>query len=159
MPPKKPGKPKGGKRGKIGPNSLSRTNRELIRKEEQQEYGQAMKMLGSGHIQVYCFDGKTRLGHIRGKMAKRVWVNAGDIVLLGLRDYQDEKADIIGKYSADEVRQLRKLGDLPEMTEGAEKKDDVEDVVQFVQAPARQNAVAEPSGDCDSLELPDIDEL
>jgi translation initiation factor 1A len=35
-----------------------------------------------------CFDGIKRLCHIRGKMRKRVWVSAGDIVLVGLRDYQ-----------------------------------------------------------------------
>lgn len=27
----------------------------------------------------------------------QVWVNTGDIVLVGLRDYQDEKADVILK--------------------------------------------------------------
>ena len=34
-------------------------------------------------------------------------VNTGDIVLLGLRDYQDEKADVILKYLADEARSLK----------------------------------------------------
>lgn len=28
---------------------------------------------------------------------RQVWVNTGDIVLVGLRDYQDEKADVILK--------------------------------------------------------------
>lgn len=27
----------------------------------------------------------------------QVWVNTGDIVLVGLREYQDEKADVILK--------------------------------------------------------------
>merc|ERR1719400_128448 len=40
-----------------------------------------------------CFDGVKRLCHIRGKMRKKVWVAQGDIVLIGLRDYQDGKAD------------------------------------------------------------------
>ena len=31
------------------------------------------------------------------RAARQVWVNAGDIVLVGLRDYQDEKADVILK--------------------------------------------------------------
>ena len=50
-----------------------------------------MRMLGNGRCECFCFDGTTRLGHIRGKMRKKVWVSAGDIVLCGLRDYQDEK--------------------------------------------------------------------
>ena len=46
-------------------------------------------MLGNGRCECYCFDGVTRLGHIRGKMRKKVWVSAGDIVLVGLREYRD----------------------------------------------------------------------
>jgi len=61
-----------------------------------------------------CIDGKKRLCHIRGKMRKKVWVNTGDIVLLGLRDYQDEKADVILKYTADEARALKTYQELPE---------------------------------------------
>ena len=38
----------------------------------------------------------------------------GDIVLVGLRDYQDEKADVILKYMADEARSLKAYGELPE---------------------------------------------
>lgn len=33
----------------------------------------------------------------------QVWITQGDIILLGLRDYQDAKADVIMKYTA-EVR-------------------------------------------------------
>lgn len=52
---------------------------------------QVMRMLGNGRAECYCYDGVTRLGHIRGKMRKKVWVSAGDIVLVGKRDYQDDK--------------------------------------------------------------------
>merc|ERR1719480_257126 len=54
-----------------------------------------------------CFDGTKRLCHIRGKMRKKVWVNLGDIVLISLRDYQDQKADVIMKYNSDEARRLK----------------------------------------------------
>ena len=62
---------------------------------------------------MQCIDGKKRMCHIRGKMRKKVWVGQGDIVLVGLRDYQDEKADVILKYSADEARVLKQYGELP----------------------------------------------
>ena len=71
-------------------------------------------MLGNGRLEAYCFDGVTRLGHIRGKMRKKVWVSAGDIVLVGLREYQDAKVDVIHKYNADEARALKAYGELPE---------------------------------------------
>ena len=47
-------------------------------------------------------------------MRKKVWVSAGDIVLVGLREYQDDKVDIIHKYNADEARNLKQYGELPE---------------------------------------------
>lgn len=46
---------------------------------------------GNGRLEALCFDGTRRLGHIRGKLRKKVWINQGDIILLSLRDYQDEK--------------------------------------------------------------------
>lgn len=71
-------------------------------------------MLGNGRLEAQCFDGAKRLAHIRGKLRKKVWINNGDIILLSLRDYQDEKGDVILKYSADEARSLKAYGELPE---------------------------------------------
>ncbi|KAG6528767.1 hypothetical protein ZIOFF_010952 [Zingiber officinale] len=47
-------------------------------------------------------------------MHKKVWTAAGDIILAGLRDYQDDKANIIFKYMPDEARLLKAYGELPE---------------------------------------------
>jgi hypothetical protein len=38
------------------------------------EYGKVLKMLGNGRLEAYCYDGISRLCHIRGKMRKQVWV-------------------------------------------------------------------------------------
>lgn len=81
-------------------------------------------------MQVTCFDGEVRIGHIRGKMRKKVcchiryvfsqywqvWINPGDLVLISLREFQDGKADIILKYTPDEGRSLKSLGEIPEAT-------------------------------------------
>ena len=56
-------------------------------------------MLGNGRLEALCFDGSKRLAHIRGKLRKKVWINQGDIILLSLRDFQDDKADVIQKYT------------------------------------------------------------
>lgn len=37
-------------------------------------------MLGNGRLEAFCFDGKKRLCHIRGKMRKKVWVNVVSII-------------------------------------------------------------------------------
>jgi len=110
-------KGKGGKNRRRGKNDNDEEKRELIVKEEGQEYAQVLRMLGNGRLEGYCFDGKNRLCHIRGKMRKKSWVSTGDIILIGLREFQDEKADIILKYSADEARRLKANGELPDNTQ------------------------------------------
>jgi len=107
-------KGKGGKNRRRGKNENDNEKRELTFKEDGQEYAQVIKMLGNGRLEAQCFDGARRLAHIRGKLRKKVWINQGDIILLSLRDYQDEKGDVILKYTADEARSLKAYGELPE---------------------------------------------
>jgi len=78
------------------------------------EYAKVLKMLGNGRLDAYCYDGVKRLCHIRGKMRKKVWVGVGDIILIGLREYQDSKADVMLKYTPDEARNLKIYGELPD---------------------------------------------
>jgi len=44
----------------------------------------------------------------------QVWINPGDLVLISLRDFQEGKADIIMKYTPDEARSLKSLGEISE---------------------------------------------
>merc|ERR1719229_742774 len=82
-----------------------------------------------------CFDGTKRLCHIRGKMRKKVWVGQGDIILVGLRDYQDAKADVILKYMPDEARNLKSYGEFPESIKITDTVDfvggDLDDDIEF----------------------------
>ncbi|XP_065908058.1 eukaryotic translation initiation factor 1A-like [Dysidea avara] len=107
-------KGKGGKNRRRGKNENENDKRELVFKDDGQEYAQVVKMLGNGRLEAYCFDGANRLCHIRGKLRKKVWINQGDIILIGLRDYQDSKADVILRYNPDEARNLKSYGELPE---------------------------------------------
>merc|ERR1711972_995765 len=118
-------KGKGGKNRRRGKNESEGVKRELVFKDDRQEYAQATKMLGNGRLEAICFDGTKRLCHIRGKLRKKVWINQGDIILVGLRDYQDAKADVILKYNADEARNLKTYGEIPD-------SDKVTDTVNFV---------------------------
>ncbi|KAK9241974.1 nucleic acid-binding protein [Lipomyces tetrasporus] len=107
-------KGKGGKNRRRGKNENDDEKRELVFKEDGQEYAQVVKMLGNGRLEALCFDGEKRLAHIRGKLRKKVWINQGDIILLSLRDFQDNQGDVILKYNADEARSLKNYGELPE---------------------------------------------
>ncbi|KAK8480308.1 hypothetical protein V6N11_006555 [Hibiscus sabdariffa] len=130
-------KGKGGKNRKRGKNEADDEKRELVFKEDGQEYAQVLRMLGNGRCEAMCIDGTKRLCHIRGKMHKKVWIAAGDIILVGLRDYQDDKADVILKYMPDEARLLKAYGELPDNTrlnEGiVDEEDDggADDYVEF----------------------------
>lgn len=107
------GRGRGGKHNKKGKNNDS-SKRELIYKGDGEEYAKVLKLLGSGRMEVFCFDGKTRIAKIRGKFKRRIWINLGDIVLVSVREFQDNKADIIHKYFTNEARTLKNSGELPD---------------------------------------------
>ena len=64
---------------------------------------------------------KQRICHVRGSMRKRVWINLNDLVLVSLRDFQDDKADIMYKYENYEVNDLKHKNDLPDLSELSEE--------------------------------------
>ena len=61
----------GGKNRRRGKNENDDDKRELVFREDGQEYAQVIKMLGNGRLEAQCFDGQKRLAHIRGKMRKK----------------------------------------------------------------------------------------
>ena len=66
-------KGKGGKSKRKGKNKNDEGDkRELLMKEDGQEYAQVVKMLGNCRFEAFCFDGQTRIGHVRGKFRKKV---------------------------------------------------------------------------------------
>lgn len=101
---------KGYKRGKKGGDD----RREIIFAEDQQVYAKVVRMLGNGRLEAFCYDGRTRLAHIRGAMRKKVWVHVGDIVLVALRNFQEEKCDVVHKYTFEEAHMLKSYGELPD---------------------------------------------
>jgi translation initiation factor 1A len=127
MPGKKPSnKNKGKGKAKAAPD--------FILREDGQEYAQAGRMLGNGRLEAICFDGQTRMAHIRGKLLKRVWIATGDIIIVALRDFQDGKVDVIHKYSSDQAKKLKSMGEIPsntKLTIDVALEDDDDDV-EFV---------------------------
>ena len=97
-------KGKGGKNRRRGKNEADVEKRELEFKEDGQDYAKVTRMLGNGRLEAICADGQKRLCHIRGKMRKKVWISVGDIILVGLRDFQDKKADVILKVGCGATR-------------------------------------------------------
>ena len=111
------------------------TDNELILAEEKdgQTYGIVLKVLGSRRFDVQCQDGVTRNCQVRGNMRNKKYVYADDIVIVSLRDFQDNKADIVHVYNRDEVRVLKNMDrlkmDIKQNLD--EKSSDDEDVFDF----------------------------
>lgn len=102
----------GGKNRKKAKGSSLDTRRELVFAEDGCLYAFVSESLGDGHYRLVCGDGVERMGVLRGKMWRRVWVHRNDIVLASIREYQNTKADIIHKYMSDEVNRLIALNEI-----------------------------------------------
>jgi translation initiation factor 1A len=92
--------------------------RPLILKEEEQEYALVTKLLGGCRLQLKCMDEQSRIGVIRRRL-KRGKINKieiDDLVLISIRDFssKDKFADVIHRYLDDEVKTLKKLGEIQE---------------------------------------------
>nr|WP_246589352.1 translation initiation factor eIF-1A [Methanofollis formosanus] len=82
----------------------------LPNKKNKEMFASADLMLGANHIRVRCFDGTTRVGRIKGKIKKRVWIREGDVLIVVPWDFQADKCDIIYRYTRPQVDWLRGHG-------------------------------------------------
>lgn len=72
--------------------------------------GVVTKNLGFTRMIVKCQDGNIRQCRIRGKMKKRNWVREGDVVLVSPWDFQEDKGDIIFRYTGNQAFWLKSKG-------------------------------------------------
>jgi translation initiation factor 1A len=78
--------------------------------------------LGASRNRVRCFDGKSRVCRIPGKLKRKLWVRDNDIVLVEPWEFGgDDKGDVIFKYKPIQVSILKKKGYL----------DNLEDMNEF----------------------------
>lgn len=95
--------------------------RPLQYKTDDQEYAIVTKFFGSGHVETRDIHQKTRTCRISGRMLGRkkkgggrgnvhpsCRINVGNWVLISLREDEEEKGDVILRYTDDEVRRLKK---------------------------------------------------
>ena len=78
---------------------------------ENEMFAVVTSMSGVSKVVVDCEDGKTRVGRIRGKIRKRVWIRLGDLVLVEPWVVQtDERCDVFWKYTRTQANYLRRTG-------------------------------------------------
>jgi initiation factor 1A len=115
-------------------NGTARTNEprkfEMVYKEDivggGAVYGQVVKVLGECNFTVRCFIEKEKenttelLCHLRKSAKKMGRVEVESIVLIGLRDFQESKGDILYTYHVDQAKLLRREGHIPKTKTGNE---------------------------------------
>jgi len=69
-----------------------------------------VRHLGGDYLLAKCSDGVDRKVRIPGKLRKRVWINEGDIILVGLWDFSPDKGEVVYKYGRNEINKLIEKG-------------------------------------------------
>ncbi len=84
-------------------------------------FGRVIEIYGQERMDVFCEDGKHRIGRIRGKIKKRVWVRKGDLVIINpwafetqVQD-QREKCEISWRYLKPEITWLTRNNKIPQI--------------------------------------------
>lgn len=109
---------KGQARKFVVPSSSKQIVKTRVALEDGELYAQVTKMLGNGMCHVLCQDNKTRLCFIRGKFRGRGkrdnMISNGKWILIGLRDYESEKAggkldncDLLDVYTDQDKERLK----------------------------------------------------
>ncbi len=73
-------KGKGERRGPQEPPVVTRVK--FPNKRLGEMYGRVVGIFGNERMEVFCEDGKHRMGRIRGKIKKRVWIRIADLVIV-----------------------------------------------------------------------------
>lgn len=84
------------------------------KRNKREMFAIADQLLGASKIKVMCEDGKSRLGRIPGKLKKRMWMREGDLVIIRPWEFQDEKADILYRYTRTQAAYLNRRKAIPE---------------------------------------------
>lgn len=68
--------------------------------------------LGASRMYVSCMDGKTRNCRVPGSRRRGLWIREGDAIVIEPWEFDDDKGDVVFKYTDNEVRKLKAMGKL-----------------------------------------------
>lgn len=85
--------------------------RRIVMPQGREVFGILEQRLGGSRNKVRCFDGKTRVCRIPGRLKRKLWVREGDLLLVEPWEHSgDDKGDIIYKYKPTQVAHLKRTG-------------------------------------------------
>lgn len=91
-------------------NSESILNRRLRLPKGREVIGMITQRLGAGRMFVACTDGKTRNCRVPGRLKRDMWLREEDVVIVEPWEFDDNKGDILFKYTKNEVEKLKSQG-------------------------------------------------
>jgi len=82
-------------------------------REDQQDYARVTKVLGNCRFMVLLSCSMIeQIGVLCGGLHRRGWLMVDSLVLVSIRDFQNDKVDIIHKYGDADVRRLMAMGEI-----------------------------------------------
>ena len=93
-------------------------------------YAIADQILGGRRVRAVCEDGDSRLARIPGKMRRRQWVREGDLIVVQPWDFQDEKANVVMRYTKTQSLYLSRKGVLPDIVDLFGMSEDISEVTE-----------------------------
>jgi translation initiation factor 1A len=106
----------------------------------------ADQILGGRRVRAVCEDGETRLSRIPGKMRRRQWVREGDLIVIQPWEFQDEKANVVMRYTKTQSLYLSRKGVLPEIVDLFGMSQDEEMTDTDEQEPTEEETPMEEEG-------------
>ena len=140
-------------------------------REEDQDYGRVLRLLGDRRVMCFCNDGAERIAKIRGALCKgpkKQKIEVGDIVILSARDCDGSGVmDLLEKVARNSWRHVRKEAGIHKhlLGEGDDGEDDLfetgDDQDQENQNKNKNNGCDDASSvssgsDSSSLDIEDI---
>jgi len=146
-------------------SSRGEKNRETLAPDDGQQYAVVRDMLGNGRVKALCENGTEVAARIRGSMRKyksKVIIAPGDLIILSMREYELDKADVVHKYTHEELSDLMYRGYLPEKIMKALTENELgyapeaNEYVIFTDAPLSKHAEGEAGDAADTLDIAGI---
>ena len=109
----------------------------------------ADQILGGRRVRAVCEDGDSRLARIPGKMRRRQWVREGDLIVIQPWDFQDEKANVVMRYTKTQSLYLSRKGVLPDIVDLFGMSEDISGVTKV---PNKEDKVKEETVEEDTIE-------
>lgn len=72
--------------------------------------GVLAQRVGDGRMLISCMDGKTRNCRVPGRLRREMWLREGDVVIIEPWEFDNEKGDVLYKYSKAAIEKLKKDG-------------------------------------------------